>query len=36
MENKPLNRRMFLTYIGTGAAATSGLSILSETANPQR
>ncbi|MDM5221081.1 hypothetical protein QUF86_10170 [Peribacillus sp. NJ11] len=35
MANKPLNRRTFLTYMGTGAAATSGLGILSETANAQ-
>ncbi|SIS02123.1 hypothetical protein SAMN05878482_109104 [Peribacillus simplex] len=35
MENKPLNRRRFLTYMGIGAAATSGLGILSETAIAQ-
>lgn len=39
MENKTLSRRTFLTYVGTGAAAlatvTSGLGILSETANAQ-
>ncbi|WP_260398010.1 hypothetical protein [Peribacillus simplex] len=35
MENKPLNRRTFLTYRGTGAAATSDLGILCETANAQ-
>ncbi|MFC0189513.1 PhoX family phosphatase [Fictibacillus aquaticus] len=39
MENKPLNRRTFLTYLGTGAtalaAATSGLGVLSETVNAQ-
>ncbi|WP_045522597.1 PhoX family protein [Neobacillus niacini] len=39
MENKPLNRRTFLTFMGTGAAAlaaaTSGLGILSETAHAE-
>lgn len=39
MENKSLNRRTFLTYMGTGAAAlaaaTSGFGILSETAHAQ-
>ncbi|MDN4071753.1 PhoX family protein [Fictibacillus terranigra] len=39
MENKPLNRRTFLTYLGTGAtalaAASTGLGVLSETANAQ-
>ncbi|MFJ8067346.1 PhoX family protein [Peribacillus sp. NPDC096447] len=39
MENKTLNRRTFLTCIGTGATAlavaTSGLGILSETVNAE-
>lgn len=39
MENIPLNRRTFLTRIGTGATAlavaTSGLGILSETVNAE-
>ncbi|WP_185150968.1 hypothetical protein AAEY33_23945 [Peribacillus simplex] len=35
MENKPLNRRRFLTYMGTGAAVNSGLGILSETTQAQ-
>lgn len=39
MEKKPLDRRTFLTYLGTGAtalaAATTGLGALTETANAQ-
>jgi uncharacterized protein len=39
VEKKPLDRRTFLTYLGTGAtalaAATTGLGVLTETANAQ-